>query len=194
MKYPAYSFTYSTATVFGPPRPPVHIADPLAAKDFLEWRDVLTYAPEGKGLAFVPTALDAALDINSVNNRGMLLMEFAQAGDFEMILRKYMPPEYEYMGFLATLGQDYTEGALDKLKAHFEKQLHEMTPEFGRYVEPMPTRRDRIIGQYRLTQWSFRYQTPSGEDKVGCFLMVLMENAWRMLDMECAPQEWDDQK
>ena len=173
-------------TVTGPPAPPVVKEEGIVAGDLMEWKTVTHVRPadaEGK----YRTPLDAALDPDKVNNRGNMLFIMVRDADMEPLERKFLPPTADMSEFLRYLGNIYTQ---DMVAAHAQRvrdQTTKLGPQYGEYLGPV-ARKDRIVGQYRLSKWEFEYLDRGGSRREGCYLLMLADMTWRILDMEC--NEW----
>ena len=46
-------------------------------------------------------------------------------------------------------------------------------------------REDRLYGIWRLSKWHFEYITRDGGKQKGCFLFMLADARWTVVDLEC---------
>jgi len=172
--------------VQGPPSPPVVKQEGFQAGELMEWKKVEHVRPSDASGQF-PTPLDAALDPDKENNRGAMLYALVRDADMETLERKYLPPAADLSEFLRYVGNTYTQDLVAGHASKISEQVLKLGPQYGEMLGAT-SRLDRIYGQYRLSKWTFEYLDKGGSKKEGCYLFILADMTWKILDMECA--EW----
>jgi hypothetical protein len=183
---PQFAYVHPLGTFLGPPSPPILKAENLTAEQLQQWTSVPI--SETHETQKFKTALDAALDTASANNEGRLIFELVAQGDLALALKQPLPPTVEYIEYLQLLGREEATQGPGELEAKLREQIQKYAGIFGSDLEPAG-RKDRMVGEFRLSRWSFTYKDKQGNAASGCFLFILLENAWRLLDMECPPED-----
>jgi len=184
-KMSEYTFFPSVDPPAGPPTPPIAADEGIAPAELVEWKEVNYVRSDPEVMKEFGTPLDAALDPDSLNNRGQLLFELAREGDTDTLVRKFLPPEADLIELLKYQGMEDTSMAFGELKAVFKEQLAISGPTYQSFTKPTG-RKDKLFGtDMRATRWSFEYLDTAGATKSGCYTFLLAENAWRILDLNC---------
>jgi hypothetical protein len=176
----------SPQLIQGPPLPPVNNRESVVPADLLEWKQV-PHQRNGTEERQFPSPLDAALDPDKVKNRASMLFDLTRDANLATIDKKYFPTVADYTEFLRYLGYTYTVDEMARLTQHVHDQVARLSLEYGEFVQPLE-REDKLFGQYRLARYTFEYKDKAGVKQEGCYLMMLSEMTWRILDMEC--KEW----
>ena len=193
-----YVYALDIATFVGPPVPPIGLEEDLSGADLVDWKELSVVRKETGGAPRqYANAMEAALDTDSLNNSGSLLFELVATGDFDTANRKYILGEFTYMEFLEQKGINDSAGYLEKLKARLQRQYGEVGGAYGSFIRPL-RRTDRFEGMMgqgivRASRWYFEYEDNTGAIKQGCYLFILVENTWRLLDMTCAEEPWAEE-
>jgi len=192
-----YVFLGQLGMFIGPPSPPIGEDESVSANELMEWTEV----PFGEDRAGKPpkrfsTALEAALDVEALTNRGRLLFELLAQGDLDSVRGKFVISEFEYMQFLEQKGYVETSGKLELLKKWLDRQFEAQRHDYGKFAGPVK-RTDRFDGMMeggmvRMSRWQFEYTDKQGTRKQGCYLFLLSENSWRIMDLTCGDAPWDE--
>jgi hypothetical protein len=184
----------------GPPTPPIGRDEQVFAGDLVQWKElpVDEVREDGAPPKTFPTPLDAALDTVTVKNMGEVLFELAASGDTELVISKYMMPEYEYMQYLSQKGFPETRLVVEKLQERFKKQVAEQAPRYGKLVRSVK-REDRIDGflvdgYARQAKWTFEFEDKQGRQQTGCYVFMLVGNGWQVIDLEGVEEPWAEFK
>lgn len=180
----------------GPPAPPVAEAEADRAMDLAKgWTAVPVKRGEGDPPPDISRPKEAALAIETLNNRGLYVFEImALEQDVEYFVQKLLPDAADYLEFRGNLGINITANDLKPLEQHLRKEFAERMAKYHRYVGPV--RREDRFGvmvnrrMTRLTRWTFQYEDKSGVLQQDCLLFILLAKGWCMLDFGCDDEPW----
>ncbi|MBM4355120.1 MAG: hypothetical protein FJ109_15270 [Deltaproteobacteria bacterium] len=185
-----YNYLGGLGMKLGPPTPPVGSWEKSAAADLLEWTDVpLHDKSEEEGPTRFKTFMDAATDVAAVSHTGQVIFELARSNELEPILAR-TAQELEYTDLLRMRGSTDTMGAWAALRERISGQVAAAGPDYGEFVDARG-RKDRVLGMLsetdmaRVARWTFEYTNKGGETRTGCYLFLLANYNWMLLDMDC---------
>jgi len=185
-----YNFLGGLGIRQGPPSPPVGSWETKAAADLLEWTEVPLHDKfEQEGPGRFKTYMDAATDPAAVSHAGQVIFELARSNELEPIQAR-AAQELEYTDLLRLMGKTSTLGAYAEFRERIAGQVAALGPDYGEFVD-VRARKDRILGMLfetemaRLARWTFEYKDKAGATRTACYLFLLVNFNWLLLDMDC---------
>ena len=162
---------------------PVSRFDGVSVDALRDWTEV-PLEDDYMGLRQYRDAWDAALDTPGVPSAGSLAFEMIAAGEWEAFTRTYATPQWEYMELMSCSGYKWVAAAAEEYPVRIKAQYESAYDRFGEFSSTVK-REDRLYGIWRLSKWHFEYITRDGGKQKGCFLFMLADARWTVVDLEC---------